>query len=247
MRRFLVSLILLLTTGICARAQYRNPTFLNNPDYDSGHLWHFGFSIGVNFMDFDVENSLEPELTTECEPFQYVASAHRIVPGFNVNAICDLRISENLHARFLPGYALGQRNLDFYVVDSSGIPVYETVMKLESSYIELPLGFKYVSQRYCNVRPYLYAGGNARFDIAAFKRMKIEEGVLLRLAKFDVYYEVGVGIDFFLSHFKFSTELIWSVGLLNVASDDYADGAENYRNALDRLRSRMVVLKFHFE
>lgn len=229
------------------QAQYRPPTILNRPDYDLGSPWRFGFSVGINFMDFDITNSNQPEYDTDGLPFQYFANVNIVNPGFNVNVLCDLRLSDNFSIRFLPGYALGQRDVNFFVVKSDGIPRYETTMKLESSFIELPLGVKYASHRYCNVRPYLYAGGDCRIDIAAFKRMKVEEGVLIRLAKTDVYYEVGVGIDFFFTHFKFSTELKWSVGILDAISDKYADGAENYRNAIERLQSRIVTLNFHFE
>lgn len=247
MKRFTLTILLLLAFSFYAAAQYRNPTLLNSPDYDTGSPWHFGFSIGINFMDFDVKNSMATLYDKNNKPFQYFSHTHIVNPGFNVNAICDLRITENLHARFLPGYALGQRDLDFYVIDSTGASTFDNTMKLESSFIELPLGFKYVSQRYCNVRPYFYGGANCRVDIAAFKRMKVEDGVLLRLVKTDFFYEVGVGIDFFLANFKFSTELKWSAGLINAVSDDYATGAENYRNSIENLRSRIVVLKFHFE
>ena len=247
MRHFLVTVLSLLIISIVADAQYRNPTVLNSPDYDTGSPWHFRFSVSINFMDFDVVNTNAFEHDKNGVPFQYFANTHRVGPGFNVNAICDFRITENIHARFLPGYALGQRELNFFMVDTAGVSTFETAMKLESSFIELPVGFKYVSQRYCNVRPYLYAGANVRVDIAAFKRMKVEDGVLIRLAKTDIFYEVGFGIDFFLANFKFSTELKWSAGILNMVSDDYADGAQNYRDAIEHLRSRAVVIMFHFE
>jgi len=30
-------------------------------------------------------------------------------------------------------------------------------------------------------------------------------------------------------------------------SNDYAEGAENYRYAIDKMQSRMIVIAFHFE
>ena len=120
-------------------------------------------------------------------------------------------------------------------------------MKIESSFIELPVSIKYTAERVNNVRPYLLLGGNLRIDMAAYKKLNIQEGVLLRLNKADVYYEIGFGTDFFLDYFKFSIELKYSVGLFNVLSPDYADGAENYVQAIENINSRLFIVAFHFE
>ena len=44
-----------------------------------------------------------------------------------------------------------------------------------------------------------------------------------KLKSFDIYYELGVGIDFYSTYFKFSTEIKYSVGLLNVVSSDASE------------------------
>ncbi len=241
---FAIMLMLLATT---VSAQYRPQKILNKPNYDINRRWHFGFSVGLNFMDFDVRNSTETQIDDEGNVYRYFANINKVSPGFNVNAICNLRLTELLHLRFTPGYALSQRDLHFYSINPAEGATPHSTMKIESSFVEIPLGLKLASKRHSNVRPYLYAGGNYRIDIAAFKRMKVEDGVMIRLVKHDAYYEVGVGIDFFLPYFKFSTELLWSAGLLNAISDDYADGAAPFRNSIEHLRSRIVCIKFHFE
>ncbi|MGE0077278.1 MAG: outer membrane beta-barrel protein [Bacteroidales bacterium] len=239
-------LFLIITSISILQAQYRRPIILNDPDYDVSKPLRFGFSLGFNIMDLDVNNSNKTEIAEDGTEFQYFADVTHINPGINVNAICDLRLTENIHLRFLPGYAFGQRNLDYYKVESDKTTL-ETTMTLESSFIELPLSIKYLSQRSSNIRPYLIFGGNYRIDLAAYKRLKVEKGVLVRLEKTDLYYEVGFGIDFFLNYFKFSTEIKWSAGLFNAMSNDYAEGAENYRYAIDKMQSRMIVIAFHFE
>lgn len=248
MRRILpIILLMLMVQAPSGFAQYKPQRPLNKPNYDINRRWHFGFSVGVNFMDFDVRCNPNLLHSTEGDAHRYYAGINGVSPGFNVNAICNLRITDHLHARFLPGYALSQRDLHFYSVDPTGESTHHATMKIESSFVELPLGLKLASHRHSNVRPYLYTGGCYRIDIAAFKRMKTEDGVMLRLIKHDAYYDVAVGIDFFLPYFKFSTELVWSVGVLNALSNDYADGAEPFHRSIDMLRSRMVSIKFHFE
>lgn len=245
LKQIFVIAFLLFQSVTVLMAQYRKPNILNDPDYDVGNPLKFGFSLGINIMDFDIKNSKKTE-TDQDGTFQYFADVSHVSPGLNVNAICDLRLTENVHLRFLPGYAFGQRNLDFYRVTSDTIFL-ETTMKMESSYIEFPLSIKYLSQRASNIRPYLIFGGNYRIDLAAYKRIKIEKGVLVRLEKSNLYYEVGFGIDFFLNYFKFSTEIKWSGGILNGLSNDYVEGAEKYRNAIDKLQSNLIVIAFHFE
>lgn len=246
MKKFVLIVLFSLISGSLLLAQIKRPVILNDPDYDVSKPLKFGFSLGLNIMDLDIKNSNKTEVAEDGTEFQYFTDVTNITPGLNVNAICDLRLTENLHLRFLPGYSFGQRNLDFYRIEDNKSTL-ETSMKLESSFIELPLSIKYLSQRHNNIRPYLIFGGNYRIDLAAYKRLKVENGVLVRLQKTDFYYEVGFGIDFFLNYFKFSTEIKWSAGIFNAISNDYAEGAENYRYAIDKMRSQLIVISFHFE
>jgi len=224
--------------------QYKRPTLLNDPDYDVGKPLRFGFSIGINVMDFDTETRTAQ---FNADGSLYFAEVTHISAGLNVNAIGDLRIAHDLHLRFLPGYSFGQRDVDFFKVDADSNITLATSMKMESNFIDLPFGVKYLSERNSNVRPYLYLGTNFRIDLAAYKRLKVEKGVLLRLQKFDYYYEVGFGIDFFLEYFKFSAEIKWSAGLLNMLSNDYVDEGKMYYDAIGSLRSKFLIISFHFE
>jgi len=230
--------------ALSANAQYKRPPHLNEPDYDLGKRLRFGFSIGFNTMDFRIKNRKGIEVSPDLQDTtQYFADVSHLVPGFNVNIVTDFRLTENFHLRFLPGYSFGQRNLNFFYPENK----LERQMKIESSFIELPLSIKYCANRVNNVRPYLLAGGNFRIDLASYKKLNIKEGVLLRLNKADAYYEIGFGTDFFLEFFKFSIELKYSVGVFNVLSRDYADGAENYVQAIEGINSRLFHISFHFE
>ena len=237
-------LSLLLMFVLFANAQYKKPVHLNDPDYDTGKRLRFGFSLGLNTMDFRIKNGRGIEVSPDLkDTTQYFVDVSHLTPGFNVSAIVDYRLAENFHLRFLPGYAFGQRNLNFFYPESK----LEHQMKIESSFIDLPFGIKYSANRVSNVRPYLLMGGNCRVDLAAYKKLNIQQGVLLRLSKFDAYYEIGFGTDFFLQYFKFSVELKYSVGVFNVLSNDYADGAENYVQAIETMNSRLFEISFHFE
>lgn len=239
----LISLVILTAGSTVAYSQLKPNPILNDPDYERGKKLRFGFSLGLNFMDFRVQSSITRQISSLGDTTHYFVDNSHIIPGFNVNVVSDLRLMENLHLRFLPGLAFGQRDISFYHPDGEK----QTTMKLESSFIEMPLTLKYSAMRKTNSVPYLIAGINYRLDMAAYKKLNTEQGILIRLVKGDFYYEIGMGLDNFLTFFKFSTEVKFSSGFFNVFANDYAEEGENYAMAIKRLRSNMVSIVFHFE
>jgi hypothetical protein len=123
------------------------------------------------------------------------------------------------------------------------ISLKEHVMRIESTFATFPLLFKYRSIRLNNYRPYIIAGVNYCLDLESEKRIRDEEKPKIRLAKNDFYIEAGFGIDYYFPYFKFSTELKFSFGMMNIVR---YDGSE-YTSAIERLNSRFVSLLFYFE
>lgn len=241
---FIITTLTFFFMGVTmAYAQLRPNPILNDQDYEREKRLRFGFSLGLNFMDFTVKSNIEPYVSSVGDSTQLFVDNSHIIPGFNVNVVSDYRIVENFHLRFLPGLAFGQRDVSFYLPDDQE----PTTMKLESSFIEMPLMLKYSAKRKTNTVPYLIAGANFRLDMAAYKKLNIEEGVMIRLVKGDFYYEIGFGLDNFLTFFKFSTEIKYSSGFFNVFANDYAEEAENYAHSISHLRSQVISISFHFE
>lgn len=209
----------------------------NDPAYDKKPL-HFGFTVGLNTMDFGTVISESAYLDTAL-----FADVTRLKPGFNINIVSNLRMNEYFDLRFLPGIGFGQRNLVYY----SGRQKVGTVQKLESSYLEFPLVVKYKSTRINNYRPYLLGGLNYRIDLAARKEYDDAEDLYLRLKRADLFYEIGFGIDFYLRYFKFSTELKLATGTRDILMDDPNATHPEYVNTIGRLRSNIFILSFHFE
>ncbi len=229
MKKFI--LIIALFIPIIVSAQVKRPR--NLPSYDFKKI-HFGFTVGLNTMDLGIRRSLANDL---------IPDESVVEPGFQVSIISDLRINDDLNLRFLPGISFGQRRLAFYNSDS----LLDTEMRIESSYLEFPLLLKYRANRLNNIRPYLLGGLNYRYDMAAKKGFDEESNVYVRLKPSDLYFEFGFGIDYYLTYFKFSTELKLGVGMFNVLVQEPELGHPQYVQALDRLNSYIVTLCFHFE
>lgn len=242
MKRFI--LVILILIPIIGFSQEKKPK--NNSNYDKKTL-HYGFTLGLNAMDFILYPSSSANMPDSL--FPQVTPLH---PGFNINVVTSLRLTDYLNLRFLPGISFGQRTIYFYEnqVSTEGEinrVLVSTDQKLESSFLEFPLLLKYKSRRVNNWRPYLIAGVNLRVDLSAKKEYDDDKDIYLRLNRTDLYYEVGFGIDFFLKYFKFSPEIKLSVGTRDILAHDPHERYPQYVNAIDRLKSMIWILNFHFE
>ncbi len=245
MKKFFLLILCCITLS---SAYSQKKRVLNNPNYDRKWI-HFGFTLGLNTMDFTIDNSealLASDNNGRYELDKVYGVENQYGPGFHIGPIVNLRLGKYFDARALFGtLSFGQRTLLYRMRESgtNGDPEYTTLkMPIESVFVEFPLQIKYKSQRLNNYRPYLIGGINPKIDLAARKKIK-EDEIKIRLNRFDAYYEVGFGVDYYLPYFKFSTELKLSVGLTDVTVHDDTQ----YTHAIERMNSKMIMLSFHFE
>lgn len=200
----------------------------NLPYIDEKPL-RFGFSLGLNMMDFasvPTDRNNDISVTT-------------LSPGFSVGATTDMRLSRYLNLRFTPTLNFGQRTVHY--ADSSSTDILSVPLYL-------PLYLKYSSERNGNFRPYVLAGGGLWWDWGRNK----EKPILLQ--QFDGIAEIGIGCDLYFSFFKLSPELKFAVGLKNMLVPlNQRDGGlineqdKKYTNAINKLTTKMITLSFNFE
>lgn len=232
-RIILIIILVLLPAG--AFAQKQKPK--NESWYDE-KLLHFGFSIGFNAMDFNITPSQKNMLADSLYP-----SVSILKPGINIQIVTDFRPATFFDIRFLPGVSFGQRNIRFY---KNGV-LANGQQRLESSFLEFPFLLKFKGMRLNNVRPYVIGGLNYRYDLAGKKEYDEDKPIYLRLRRSDLYYEVGTGLDFYLPYFKLSVEVKMSNGIRDIIVHDPAPGHPQFVNAIERMRSQIWIVAFHFE
>lgn len=232
---YILSAFIFLSVHINLQGQKQKPK--NESWYDE-KLLHFGFSLGFNTMDFGITHSQEYLELDSLYP-----EVSRLNPGINIQIVTDFRPAKYLDIRFLPGVSFGQRNVRYY---KNGVLV-NSGQRLQSSFLEFPLLLKYKGDRLNNVRPYVIGGLNFRYDLAARKEFDESKLEYIRLKKPDLYLEAGAGLDFYLTFFKLSVELKMSNGISNIIADEPYPGFQEYRNAIDKMRSQIWVISFHFE
>ena len=217
-------------------------------------LIHFGFSIGVNTLDFNVANynpiGENPEfipypidrITRESIIRSDVAT---VLPGFTVGIISSLRLSGSFNLRFQPGLSFGERQLT-YNVPVRDINVYDENLEyysIKSTFLDFPLLIKYKAKRINNDRPYVLFGGAYRHDIS-----RTAQEDLIKLKNGGLYAELGGGWDHYFPFFRFSIEAKFSFGLNNQLGDLPAPTQRQYYSqSIKSLRSKIFTLAFNFE
>ncbi len=235
--------ILLLGIMLQVLAQEERPK--NLPAFDLKRL-HFGFTVGFNTMDMAFKRNYE------AEDFVY-ADITKVLPGFQVSIVSDLRLNQNWNLRFLPGISFGSRDINFYEYGTAGqgdplrLSDVANPVTLGPSFLDFPLHFKYRSDRVNNYRPYFVGGVNFRYDMSAKKEYDSESNEYLKFKPADLYVEFGFGVDTYLRYFKFAPEIKFAVGLFNVMADQGRPPFYQFAASIERATSFIVMLNFHFE
>lgn len=185
-------ILLLILSAFCVsemQAQGRKVLYLHNYDHAP---YHFGFLLGVNFMDYQLglKDFFQNDTINGCPNIDSISESHvssfQIInvesrkmtrnPGFSVGVIGDLRLGRYFNLRFTPTLSLSWRRVFYQVIlyDNNN-QLYNnetgtikdgrtTVNSIDNlaTYFEFPLHIKYRSKRYNNIAAYLLAGFNPR-------------------------------------------------------------------------------------
>lgn len=230
-------ILLIALSSLSAKAQMNNP-------YVDDKIVHFGFSLGMNFMSYGVQES-EEVINGEV----YHARVSSMMPGFSVGFITDLRMTRHLSLRFTPALHFGQRTLSYKTESGAEVRGSEgngNRAEVLSLPLDVPLYIKWSAEREKNYRPYVIVGGGVSFDFGGQKERVIYQ------KNFDYFAAVGFGCDFYFRWFKLCPEIKYHLGFNNVltpveARPQMSEMDAFYTNALSSLRNQMISITFNFE
>lgn len=229
-------------TAMAADAQRFNDKLQNRP-YADLRQWHLGFSIGVHTQDISFTHN---GLTTP-DGHNWYMEQPSFSPGFCVNGLLDVRLSQWFNVRISPGMYFGNRDVTMLDVNTAGSDTPLSYRQnIKSAYLVLPVDLKFSGQRFRNCKPYITGGIMPAFDLTR------KRGDYLRFKSTDIYLTLGLGFDFYLPFFKLNPEVKFCFGLTDVIDHkrtDLEDDPEKFQitQSLTKARSNMVVLTFYFE
>jgi hypothetical protein len=231
----ILSVILILTLSIQARAQLRDD--INLPDHDS-KFYHLGIALIYNNSHFQVTphpNLLASDSVLSINPENTGGFGLAGMHTFNFNPHLEFRI-------VFPELMFSYKNLTYSTTFPSGQKTVAT-KQIESILLGFPVQVKFLSDRMNNFRFYMLGGVNYQYDLASNATARKADD-LVKLNPYDFSIEAGIGFQIFFPVFILSPEIKLSNGIINV---HHRDPSLIYSNTIDKLRSRMIVFSLIFE
>ena len=230
-RAKIIVLLLLFATqyGLAQKA----PVTMYRVEQDSKPL-KYGFFLGFHQNSYGVKHS---------DIFETVALDDLLAinpqqnAGFNLGFMLDFRINDHFSWRLIPvKISLYQNEVDYHMSDGT----IDTQL-IETTRIEPGIFMKYRSVRRANARMYVIAGVSA--SMRSGKPRETDTGGLL-ISKTDLRAEIGVGLEKYFKFFKWSPEIRYARGLINVAEEQNPQTI--YTLGIDRLVTHTFSLYLHF-
>lgn len=215
-----------------ARGQNLRENYL--PNYDQKWI-RYGFTLGGHVSSFRLNYN---EVFTS----PLMDSVHSIVPpnsfGFSIGFIVNFRLAQYLDFRVLPKVSFYDNKLEYNFTDDSP----QQQRFVDATIVELPLLFKYKSQRRRNNRMYLVGGVTPSID-ATGKKDDENSDSRLTVKNGNLSADIGFGVDIYYPLFKFSPEIRFSKGLINILRPDSNPSTQG----IDRLTTNSVSIYLQFE
>lgn len=243
---FLSAMCMMIAFSVVAQER----TVQNRP-YTDLRPFHFGILVGTHLQDLEFHNiGVQQVVNGGGTPSEMLISTDqdRWDAGFTVGVLGELRLNDYFAFRVAPALYFGTRHLTLrnHTQTAATGRLAEQQQELKTAYISTACDIIYAAQRFNNRRPYVMLGVNPMVNLSGKSQDYI------KLKRYDLFLEAGIGCDFYLPFFKLRPELKFLYGLTNSLDTRHADELKDkamrvYTNSVDRSHSKMIVLTFYFE
>lgn len=206
----------------------------NNPNYDNKKLT-YGFLIALHTSIYQLDYA-DQFVTTDFD------TVHSVTPswkqGFSLGFIVNYKLTEYLDLRLTPSVAFYENEVSYFYTDDTPTQTYT----VETTMVEFPLLLKYKSERRGNIRMYTIGGIKPAIEASGKKRQEgIESNIEVKPS--NISLEVGFGLDLYYPLFKFSPELRFSRGLMDVLDNKVSPLGQ----PISRLNTNTITLYLLFQ
>src|SRR5579859_2385755 len=205
----------------------------HNMNYDDRKIT-YGFSIGLHTSSYQIKYSdkFVSKSLANLQSIQPVFS-----PGFSLGFLVNYKLHDFFDLRLMPKAGFYSHRLYYYYINK---PMDSQLV--ETTLVELPLLLKYKSVRRGNVRMYMIGGLTPAFE-ASGKNDIGSSTAGISIQKRNLSLDAGLGFDFYFPLFKFSQEIRFSRGLVNMLGSQQTD----YTVPLSRLNTNTISVYFIFQ
>lgn len=231
----IMTAVLFLSHG--AKAQVGEGTNLPN---HADKRYYFGITFAYNKASFNLDH--HPRFLQ----FDTIQVADPIFTGgFSMGFLGTVRLSRRFEFRYNPQLVFAEKSLEYHLKYPDRVRDEDSIMtkKIESVIFSSPFHIKLNSDRINNFSFYVFVGGKIDFDLASNAAARRAED-LVKINKYDVGVEGGLGFQFYFQSFIFTPEIKISNGIRNI---HYRDAGLKFSNVIENLRSRMIVFSIHLQ
>ena len=228
------SILFLLAISFTISALSQRRRVENLPTFDKRKI-HYGFYLGLNDNDFklNLRNSNIANADITVEP----------TTGFNVGLIADLRLHKNINLRFEPGLISNSKRIYFNHLNRPQ----DSIREIGSTYLHIPIVLKFSTDKYRNIRPYVLGGISYDHNFSSNEANPDDNSSgQFRMKSSNFMYEVGLGVDVYLSFFKFSPSIRGVFAINNEIIYDN-DPNSQWTAPINFMGTRGIFLNFAFE
>ena len=237
MKNVLTIFFILFSIQLATAQLFSKERVLNNENFDKARL-SYGYYLGFNVYDYNFD------YFKDVKDIQVLKST-----GFNVGLVGNVRINDYIDIRLEPGLVISRRELNYSQTYFTGV-VYEDkdlIREIQSTFIHVPLLVKFSSKRINNVKPFVVAGISTALNLSSQQDNPDDNSKnVFRVTKNNMYYELGIGIDLYLTWFKFTPSIRGVFSMQDELIKDIDPNSRWTRN-IAQMQTRGLFINFTFQ
>ena len=237
MKKFLLLIVVLITTQSISAQLFSREKVLNNENFDKPRL-SYGYYLGFNVYDYNID------YTSDVNDVQVLKST-----GLNVGLVGNIRINDYIDIRLEPGLVISRRELNFSNTFFNGISYEEKdlVREIQSTFVHIPLLVKFSTKRINNIKPFVVGGISTGLNLSSQENNPDDNSKnTFRVTKNNLYYELGIGIDLYLTWFKFTPSVRGVFSMQDELVKD-VDPNSPWTSNLTQMQTRGLFINFTFQ
>lgn len=228
---------LALLVGVCSSAYGQSYKWArkNNPNYDERKI-SYGFVIGLHSSRYQIKYSDAFVVTPDFDTLHSVTPAWS--GGFSLGFLVNLRLTDLLDLRMTPKVTFYQNKMEYRYTNNKPTEV----KNIETTMVEFPLLLKYKSERRGNIRMFMIGGVSPGIEASGRKNLEAGESTL-EVLDYNVSLEAGFGLDLYYPLFKFSPEIRFSRGMIDILNNR----SNIYGVPLSRVNTNTITVYLIFQ
>tara|TARA_B110000483_G_C18036156_1_gene480739 strand:- start:220 stop:933 length:714 start_codon:yes stop_codon:yes gene_type:complete len=237
MKKVLLLIILLITVKSVSAQLFSKERVLNNENFDKPRL-SYGYYLGFNVYDYNIDYA------TDVKDVQVLKST-----GLNVGLVGNIRINDYIDIRLEPGLVISRRELNYSNTYFNGISYEERDLsrEIQSTFVHVPLLIKFSTKRVNNIKPFIVGGFSTALNLSSQQNNPDDNSKnTFRVTKNNLYYELGIGVDLFLTWFKFTPSLRGVFSIQDELVND-VDPNSPWTSNMTQMQTRGLFINFTFQ